>query len=1025
VSDRDQGPPEAVQVRLDRARLRQSHLRQRRARLQRQIEFLLEEEISNQGPQARRSSGRLTAYSEPPSISSGLFPTSPERASSERAQLLQLRSELNDLERQIEDFDSLIAAMQIDLAYELDPGQHLAEISRAVGQERGADLSLRLIFARWWTLAEPARTEMWSKLETSADVATDVEHLLSRALPAKFRISDLDAYEEFLEQVISSIGSIEGRDKHATQSLLAEAFEAVVARSYERTREAGVWETPNEFAELMSGLVCQSAETIVDPTCGMARTLLRAGQRFHPSSLLGVELNKDIAARAWMRLQIAGCVADIRVGDAFEVMRNTVQHDAVVLQPPFNMRLSDEQEVRVRELIGNGHAPDLFNRRDLPWILLAYAALRPGGRAAVALPAGCLRDVYRRAHQYLIDQGAVEGVISFPEGGIFPHTRIGTALWLLRRKTPAESVDRKPILLIDADSLVTEPGAHAPALTADGVAQLVEIVERWRESWEINVPRHVAVSVPPETPELSLGLNPHRFLDEAPVTESNIPEPPNRLLKSFFIENFKSFNGRTRIPLAPLTVIFGANSAGKSTIIQSLLLLRQSVERRQLITQGPDADVGGFSGVVHYQRPVTNDTDATPEARVVGLGVEYGTLNSWVPPDGVPNPSYLRTVEFRFTDAQSSSGALATTTITFGPYSSSFRADHRTNSLQLDFESAGQIFEAIAGQPDLIFPSATRSVPLGPTALQEQSRARNALRQFSALWSSDQLPGSTPIPEVAFDWHGLLPGNVAPMPRKIFAGIATLDEAIIRSYLANLGQLTAGVSHEVIQLLKSVVYLGPLRSPPQRFYNRSSTSTHPGDAHHIAMYLFDHSNVVKKVNEWLNALEVPYTLDVVPVRARGAGALVGDLVALSLTDVRSGAVVTPADVGFGISQMLPIVVELLAHRESIICVEQPETHLHPRLQTRLADLLIESSRKGDLANQVIVETHSEHLMLRLQRRIREGSIDPDDVSILYVDQTSHGVATVKQLRIDSEGEFLDEWPHGFFDERLDELFGTT
>jgi predicted ATPase len=262
------------------------------------------------------------------------------------------------------------------------------------------------------------------------------------------------------------------------------------------------------------------------------------------------------------------------------------------------------------------------------------------------------------------------------------------------------------------------------------------------------------------------------------------------------------------------------------------------------------------------------------------------------------------------------------------------------------------------------------------------------------------------------------------MPRRAFANVSDYDKRIIQTYLEALGQLTGGVEHEVRQLLNSVVYLGPHRSPPQRFYNRTTASKHPGDGHHIAMYLFDHSNVVNSVNEWLNALEVPYVLDVVPVRAKGAGALVGDLVALSLTDSRSGAVVTPADVGFGISQMLPIVVELLAHRESIICIEQPETHLHPRLQTRLADLLIESSRNGDLANQVIVETHSEHLMLRLQRRIREGTLDADDICILYVDQTKEGVATVKRLRINSDGEFLDQWPHGFFDERLDELFGT-
>jgi predicted ATPase len=121
--------------------------------------------------------------------------------------------------------------------------------------------------------------------------------------------------------------------------------------------------------------------------------------------------------------------------------------------------------------------------------------------------------------------------------------------------------------------------------------------------------------------------------------------------------------------------------------------------------------------------------------------------------------------------------------------------------------------------------------------------------------------------------------------------------------------------------------------------------------------------------------------------------------------------------------VLPIVVELLSRRESIIAVEQPETHLHPRLQARLADLFIDTTQEGGRGNQLIVETHSEHLMLRVQRRIREGMLDASLVSIVYIDQDADGLATAKQLRLNDHGEFLDEWPNGFFDDRLEELFG--
>ena len=190
------------------------------------------------------------------------------------------------------------------------------------------------------------------------------------------------------------------------------------------------------------------------------------------------------------------------------------------------------------------------------------------------------------------------------------------------------------------------------------------------------------------------------------------------------------------------------------------------------------------------------------------------------------------------------------------------------------------------------------------------------------------------------------------------------------------------------------------------FYDRADTASSPGDGKHVAIYLFDHASVVEQVNDWLGRLEIPYTLDAIPVTAANAASLVGDLVAISLTDHRSGVSVTPADVGFGVSQVLPIVVELLSRRESIIAVEQPETHLHPRLQARLADLFIDTAQEGGRGNQLVVETHSEHLMLRVQRRIHEGTLDASLVSIVYVDQDADGLATANQLRLNDRGEFL-------------------
>lgn len=143
-----------------------------------------------------------------------------------------------------------------------------------------------------------------------------------------------------------------------------------------------------------------------------------------------------------------------------------------------------------------------------------------------------------------------------------------------------------------------------------------------------------------------------------------------------------------------------------------------------------------------------------------------------------------------------------------------------------------------------------------------------------------------------------------------------------------------------------------------------------------------------------------------------------------MKDRRNNVVVSPLDVGFGIGQILPIIIEGLIRKQSIICVEQPEIHLHPKLQAELAEFFAETCDK----NLWIIETHSEALMLRIQKLIRSKKkingkiLQPKDVSILYVlpSKTSDEGAQVVQIRLDEEGDFIDFWPEGFFEERIKE-----
>jgi hypothetical protein len=134
------------------------------------------------------------------------------------------------------------------------------------------------------------------------------------------------------------------------------------------------------------------------------------------------------------------------------------------------------------------------------------------------------------------------------------------------------------------------------------------------------------------------------------------------------------------------------------------------------------------------------------------------------------------------------------------------------------------------------------------------------------------------------------------------------------------------------------------------------------------------------------------------------------------------------DVGSGFSYLFPILVALWHDTWSVI--EQPELHLHPAAQCDLADVFITAKNMGHAA---LIESHSENLILRILRRIRETTegrvkekslrVTPDDVAVLYFDPQSDGTTKVKQLRISRDGDFIDRWPAGFFEERSQELFG--
>jgi predicted ATPase len=134
------------------------------------------------------------------------------------------------------------------------------------------------------------------------------------------------------------------------------------------------------------------------------------------------------------------------------------------------------------------------------------------------------------------------------------------------------------------------------------------------------------------------------------------------------------------------------------------------------------------------------------------------------------------------------------------------------------------------------------------------------------------------------------------------------------------------------------------------------------------------------------------------------------------------------DVGFGVSQVLPVIVECFyVPRRSIVIFEQPEIHLHPRVQADLADLFVDAirAREGGVPRdcQFIIESHSEHFLRRLQLRIAEEQLSKDDAALYFVHSRGAG-AHIEELDVDDYGN-IRNWPDGFFGDEMADLVGRA
>ena len=367
--------------------------------------------------------------------------------------------------------------------------------------------------------------------------------------------------------------------------------------------------------------------------------------------------------------------------------------------------------------------------------------------------------------------------------------------------------------------------------------------------------------------------------------------------------------------------------------------------------------------------------------------------------------------------------------------------------------------------------------PLLANVDQKTARKLSALRAAinpDASAVKEPLPGA--MSKLRFSVDNFLPLRlVAPLDCAEPGSSkddATLEfERLAKGLVApKLEEAVISVARAAADGLRRLRYLGPLRCYPMRhfFLMRARDDNWIAGGGYAWEEIARNSDVWKRVNAWLSSdwlqtkyrlshrryvnpqEAVPFITDALrdePSEQKGVAELGLDQRAASLADAllgepglnhiedlvlvnaRSNTPVYPRDVGIGVSQVLPVLVHAFADQKQIVIIEQPEIHLHPALQAELGDVFIESAL-GPGRNTFLLETHSEHVILRVLRRVRETTegklprgatpVRPEDVSVVFVEPTAKG-SRVRSLPVTPDGDFAVPWPGGFFAERLADL----
>lgn len=442
-------------------------------------------------------------------------------------------------------------------------------------------------------------------------------------------------------------------------------------------------------------------------------------------------------------------------------------------------------------------------------------------------------------------------------------------------------------------------------------------------------------------------------------------------LSALHLTNFKRFKNQAIDLSSPITLLLGPNSSGKSSIIKSILGLKQTIvssnEHEVFATQGEFVDLGRYKDYVYR-----HDTFLP-----ITISLVVDNLKRGFAPLG-PRVSTAITYDL---DNNTEQARISRIVI----------EDQDQKTLTLERKKTRNSYRLFANK------SMAAEISKAFHHDNEQKFAKE-LENGISVTHRERLKFS-----------------ITQMPRggeRSTQWLFRIFELLIDAYSTKLE--------------KEIFYLGPLRSSPSRSYTRTSHNVAVGcKGEHTPSVLATLTKRQKKVTRGQSDLTVSHDallewLDIIFPGRVASTVTIEELVKLKISkagsDSSADAII---DVGFGFSQVFPILVQAAVMPSgSTLIIEQPELHLHPMAQANLAKVIAKAVRIG---RRFIIETHSEHFVRGLQLAVSEyklsrghmKGISPESLKVFYVPETPKNI---QEMLINEWGEFTSDWPTGFFDE---------